>query len=174
MFNELNILRPFFENPGSEYGVREVGRIIDVAPATASKELKNFSINGVLVERKERMYNLYKANVTNDLYIDLKTFFYKRRLKDSGLLNEINKAYDFPIIILKESNDSIDSINSIELIIFTNINKKLDISRSEKKLGKKIRLNIIKKNKLNQSAKLNEISDDLIVIQGETNIFKSK
>ena len=52
MFEELNMLKPFFEYPDREFNVREVARILKIAPATASNKLKLFGNKGLLKERK--------------------------------------------------------------------------------------------------------------------------
>ena len=63
MFKELNILSLFFNDPEREFNVREVGRILNIAPATASKELEKFSKRGLLKSREERNFKLYKSNI---------------------------------------------------------------------------------------------------------------
>ena len=100
MFNELNTLKIFFKEPIREYNIREVARIIKKAPATISKELKKYQKKGILQERKERMLKLYKANIENDLYRDIKVFFLIREIKESGLLEELNNFYLKPTIVL--------------------------------------------------------------------------
>ena len=35
MFKELNILKVFFESPNKEFNVREIARIVKIAPAQA-------------------------------------------------------------------------------------------------------------------------------------------
>ena len=40
MFKELNTMKIFLEEPNREFNIREASRILKIAPATASKELK--------------------------------------------------------------------------------------------------------------------------------------
>ena len=100
MFKELNVLKPFLEEPSREFNVREAGRILRLAPATASKELKAFAKKGILKERKEKGFNFYKANLENEAYKDLKVYYNLRKIKDSGLLEAINRFYLKPTIVL--------------------------------------------------------------------------
>ncbi len=100
MFKKLNILKPFFEEPNREFNIREVARILDISPATASKELHTLSNDGILKEKKERTLKLYKANLESGLYKDIKTFYNIRKLKDSGLLASLNKFYLMPAVVL--------------------------------------------------------------------------
>ena len=85
MFKELNTLRLFFESPTKEFNVRELARILNISPATASNELKKLAKDGILIKRKERILDLYRANLDNDLYKDIKTFYNLRRIKEAGL-----------------------------------------------------------------------------------------
>ncbi|MEK6907535.1 MAG: winged helix-turn-helix domain-containing protein, partial [Nanoarchaeota archaeon] len=99
MFKEFKTLKIFFEEPSREFNVREIARILKKSPTTISKNLKNFSEIGILKERKERIFNLYKANLENDYYRDIKVFYAIRKIKDSGFLEEINKFYLKPAVI---------------------------------------------------------------------------
>ena len=137
MFKKLNTLKVFFEKPTTEFNVRELARILKIAPATASKELKNFVKQGLLKERKERILNLYKANLENSLYADLKVFYNLRRIKDSGLIDSLNKFYLKPTIVLYGSFASgLDTETSdIDLLIISeNIKQFPEQGKFEKKL----------------------------------------
>lgn len=100
MFKELNSLRLFFKEPNREFGVREAARVLKQSPATASKELKRLAKHGILKERKDRVYKLYKANLESDAYKDLKTYYNIRKIKESGLLEALNRFYLHPTIVL--------------------------------------------------------------------------
>jgi len=99
MFKELNSLKLFFEKPTRWFNTREVARLLKIAPATASKELKRLSKLDLLNERKERMLNLYSANLDNE-YKDVKVYYNIRKLKESGLIDALNQFYLKPKIIL--------------------------------------------------------------------------
>src|SRR3989344_1903144 len=100
MFKELNIMKLFFEEPTREFNVREVARLLEISPATASKELKAFVKKGLLKERKERILNLYKADLESDLYKDLKIYYNTRKIKDTKLIDSLNKFYLKPAIVM--------------------------------------------------------------------------
>ena len=100
MFKELNTLELFFESPIREFNVREMARLLKISPATASSELKKMAAKGILVKRKERILDLYRANLDNDLYKDLKIFYIIRRIKEIGLLDALNDFYLKPAIVL--------------------------------------------------------------------------
>ena len=121
MFKELNILKLFFETPSKEYNVREIARKLKIAPATASKDLDSLSNMNILEKRKERNFTLFKANFEGDLYLDLKVFYNIRKLKDTKLIEEINKFYGKPSIILFGSmSQGLDREHSdIDLLIIS-------------------------------------------------------
>lgn len=100
MFNELNILKLFFESPTRQFNVREAARQLKITPATASKKLKLLAKRGILSYRKENVLDFYRANLDNDEYRDLKVFYLIRKLKESGFVEALNRFYLKPTIVL--------------------------------------------------------------------------
>ena len=141
MFKELNILKVFFEKPTQEFNIREAARLLKIAPATASKELKKLAKKRILTEKKERNLILYKSNIEDEHYQDLKIYYTIRKIKESGLIQKINKQYLKPTIILFGSTtQGLDTETSdIDILILTE--KKEDLENKEeyeKKLNRKI------------------------------------
>lgn len=157
MFKKLNtntwkILEIFLEEPEKDYNVREIGRILKIAPATASKELSNLASSGVLKQRDVRMLKLFQADLENELFKDLKKFYNIRKIKDSGLVVGLRESYDASTIILAEN----------ELIVISNKKKKFpmkNMKKFEAKLGKlgKLNLLVIKFAELKDKKILNKI-----------------
>lgn len=170
MFKELNILKLFFENPNKEFNVREVARLLKISPATASKKLKRLAKANILKKRKERILTLYKANLDNDFYRDLKIFYNIRKIKESGFLNALNKFYLKPVVILFGSCAyGIDTETSdFDLLIISEKTVKFpNIQKFEKKLNRKIQLFIVKEIKeLKNKHLINNILNG-IVLQGK-------
>src|SRR3989344_3144305 len=143
MFKELNIIRIFFEEPNREFNVREVARILKIAPATASSQLKELAKEGLLKEKKERNLIIYKANLDDDRYKDLKVYFVIRKIKDSGLIEELNKFYIKPTIVLFGSASfGLDTEDSdIDLVILSEKSKEFsETKKFEKSIIKRISL----------------------------------
>jgi len=146
MFKKLNILKIFFEEPTREFNVREVARILKIAPATASKELKELVKQSILKETKQKIFNLYKANLESDFYRDLKIYYNLRKIKDSGLLEALNKFYLKPTIVLFGSVASgLDTETSdFDLLIISEKIKEFPESREfEKKLNRKLQIFVV-------------------------------
>ena len=100
MFKELNILKVFFERPTQEFNIREIARILHKAPATISTALKRFADADILMQRPDRRHLFYRSNLESDAYRDLKRYFTIRRLRESGLLEAINRYYLKPTVVL--------------------------------------------------------------------------
>ena len=145
MFNELNILKLFFDEPSREFNVREAARLLKIAPATASSRLKEFSKEGILQERVERNLILFKANIEDDKYKDLKVYYSIRKLRDSGLMAALNEFYLKPTIVLFGSMSfGMDAETSDYdlLVISENTKEFKDIKKFEAKLKRRIQLHI--------------------------------
>jgi len=141
MFNELNILRVFFEEPTREFNVREVARILKKAPATISKELKKLNREGLIRQKRERMLHLYGANIESEKYRDLKIYYNIRKLKEGGLIEALNEFYLKPTVVLFGSFSSgYDTETSdIDILIISESKKEF---REKIKFEKKLKRNI--------------------------------
>ena len=170
MLKEINLLKIFFESPSREFNVREVARLLKIAPATASRRLKNLSRDKILKQRDERMLKLYKANMDNDGYRNLKVFYNIDKIKKSGLIEELNKFYLKPSIILFGSlSNGFDTEDSdIDIVIISEREKDFkDRGVFEKKLNRKLQLFVIKKiNDLKNQHLINNVLNGT-VLQGE-------
>ena len=170
MFNIINIIKPFFESPNREFNVREIARILKIAPATASKELKNLKNESLLKERKDRNFNFYRADMESEYYRDLKFFYNIRKIKESGFIDSLNKYYLKPTIILFGSaSHGMDTETSDFdfLILSEKIKDFPESNHFEKKLNRKIQIFIVKDIKdLKNDHLINNILNG-IVLQGE-------
>jgi len=170
MFKELNTLKIFFESPTRDFNVREVARILKTTPGTASTRLSSFSKEGFLKQRKERNFIFYKANLENEIYTDAKIFYNIKKIKGSGLIEELNKFYLKPTIVLFGScSNGLDVENSdIDLLIISEKKSNLNqIKKYEKKLNRNIQLFVFRKVKdLKNEHLVNNVLNG-IILQGE-------
>lgn len=143
----MNILEVFFENPSKEYCVREIARKTKVAPATASKVLKELSKNKLLQKRTEHRCDLYRSNIEEEKYRDMKRFYMIQKIKNSGLIDDLNEKYLRPAIILfgSTSKGRDHEKSDIDLVIIANVPKDFDeLRKYERILRKEIQLFIVK------------------------------
>ena len=170
MFKELNILKIFLESPTKEFNVREAARTLKITPATASSKLKFFSKDGLLKGRKERNLLLYRADLDRDKFRDLKLFYNIRKLKESGFVEELNKFYLKPAIILFGSAAyGLDTEESDMDLAIISENKKdfPSLKQFEKKLNRRLQLFVVSNIKdLKNKHLINNVLNGR-VIQGE-------
>jgi predicted nucleotidyltransferase len=170
MLKEFNILKVFFEEPSKEFNVREVARRLKISPATASKDLKELNKKGILKKREERIFDLYMANSESDLYRDLKIFYNIRKIKESGLIESINKFYLKPTLILFGSaSKGLDTETSdFDIVIISEKIKEFkDLKIFEEKLNRKLQIFAVKEIKnLKNRHLINNVLNG-IVLQGE-------
>ena len=170
MFKELYILRPFFDNPTKEFNVRELAKLVGIVPATASKKLKELERKKILKYRKERILDLYKAYIDSAIYRDIKLYYTLTKIRESGIIEALDKQYIKPTIILFGSNiTGLDTETSdIDLaIISENTEEFKQKIFYEKKLGRELQVFIIKNIKeLKNPHLINNILNG-IILQGE-------
>ena len=166
MFKKLNI---FLEEPGREFNVREAARILKISPATASKDLRNFVKQGLLKLRKERIFHLYRANTENDYYKDFKVFYNIKKIKDSGLIDALNKYYLKPAIVLfgSASKGEDTETSDLDLVIVSEKTKEFPkLKEFERKIRRKVQLFRVKNIKeLRNKHLVNNVLNG-IVLQG--------
>jgi predicted nucleotidyltransferase len=166
MFKELNILKVFFENPSREYNVRELARILKLSPATMSKELKLLSKEGLIKQKRERNLLLYRPNTNSDLFRDTKIFYTIRKLKESGLVESLNRFYLKPTIILFGSASlGMDTETSdIDVVIISENTKEFpEKLKFEKKLSRSLQIfNVKDLRKLRNEHLINNVLSGIV------------
>lgn len=171
MFNKLNTLKPFFEDPQREFNVREAARILKIAPATASKRLKEFSKGSILIHRRERMLDLYRANQESTAYRDLKQYYNVAKIRESGIMDYFDRKYLKPAVIFFGSGvhgyDVRDSDFDFVVISEVSGTKDEDLSCIEKKLNRRIQVFVVKDLKdLKNNNLINNVISGML-LQGE-------
>ncbi|HLD11120.1 MAG TPA: nucleotidyltransferase domain-containing protein [Candidatus Nanoarchaeia archaeon] len=168
MFKELNILKFFFEDPNREFNIREIAKIAQISPATASKLLKEFKKNKILQYRKERVFDLYKADLNSIEYRDLKIYYNVKKLRE--FIDALNEFYLKPTIILFGSfSKGLDIKQSdIDLVIISENTKEFpNLKIFEKKLNREIQIFAVKNLKnLKNNHLINNVLNG-IILQGE-------
>jgi len=170
MFKELNILKPFFEAPARRFNVREVARILGITPATASKKLKELAKMRILEYKKERILDLYKANLDSEEYRDLKLYYTIRLMKESGLVGALNKFYLKPSIVLfgSAASGTDTETSDIDIVIISEKTDRFPQEKDfERKLKRKLQMFAVSEIKdLKNPHLINNVLNG-IVIQGE-------
>jgi predicted nucleotidyltransferase len=146
MLKILNDLGPFIDDNYRRINVREYSRLQKISPPTASKLLENFSKEGLLKKYPEKNYIYYYANKDNEIFIDLSRAYWRLKIKDTGLLDFLEKCLLMPTVILfgSLSKGETNTNSDVDIAIFTHTKKEINIEPFEKKIGRKIQLFIFK------------------------------
>ena len=167
MLKLLNNLTPFIEDNYEEYGVREYAKLVKISPPTASKILKGFEKEGLLLSRPERKHILFRADRENKIFKTLSLAYWQIKLKDLAefLSEEFNhkKIILFGSLVKTETKKDSD----IDIVMITKFKKDIDLEKYERKLGKKIQPFTFKSLSSIKSKELKTSIFNGYIIQGE-------
>jgi predicted nucleotidyltransferase len=154
---KITILKPFFEEPNREYHIRELSRILKINHTTVRQKLALLVKEGLLEITKGKIYSAYKPIISRK-YLNLKLYYNLEKIRISGLVEDIEKAFDYPTMILFGSfataND--DMTSDIDICVISNIKKEFDTEQYEKTLNRKISLHLFAKERWKNMAKENK------------------
>ncbi len=176
METKINILSSFFEDPKKGFHIRELARILKINHTTIRKYLNIFVKRDLLVLEKDDLYPSYKLVLSRET-LNLKAYYNLEKLRKSGLIKELEKEYDFPIIVLFGSySQAMDDLDSdIDICLISDINKELKIENYEKILNRKLNIHKFTKKawenlKDKNSGLVNSICNG-IVLSGELEVL---
>ena len=132
-------MRVFFEDCYRRLNVREYAKIARISPPTASKLLASYKAEGLLLEEKYRNYIFYYANKEKPGFKDMSRIYWRHVLRE--LLDFFGKRLTMPTIILFGSlaKAEVKPHSDIDLAVFA-LQKEIDTSELERKLGRKVQL----------------------------------
>ena len=177
METKITILKLFFENPNEEFQIRELSRLLNINHTTIRQYLLKLVKEDLIETKKGKPYDYFKAK-TNKKFLNLKLFYNLEKLRESSLIEQIEKDYDYPIVILFGSYASAtDNTNSdVDLFVLTEIKKENNYSKFENKLNRKITLHLFSKDKFNSAKHKNpELINNIIsgiTLSGKLEVFE--
>ena len=142
MYKELSILRNFFEDPTREFHIREIARLAKLNHMTVRSYLNKFVKEGLLIKKKSGLYATYSANFSNKKFINLKLYYNIEKLRQSKIIEELEKTYDYPVIILFGSYAGATNTkdSDIDLCVITNIKKEFKLEKYQNILNRIVSL----------------------------------
>lgn len=153
----ITILKPFFEDPNREFHIRELSRLLRINHTTVRQRLAKLVKDGFLAVTKGKVYSAYKPTFSRK-YLNLKLYYNLEKIRVSGLVEDMEKAFDYPAITLFGSyaiaNDDLGS--DIDLCVLSNIKKEFATDKYEKTLNRKISLHVFTKEKWKSMSKGNK------------------
>jgi len=153
---KLTILKNFFEDPNRKFSIRELSRILKINHTTVRQYLNKLVREEFLSSKKEGLYSFYQL-ILSKKALNLKLYYNLEKIRISNLIEDLEKAYDLPTIVLFGSYASArDDINSdIDICLISNVNKEFLIKKYEKGLNRKISLHKFSKDLWDKAKKSN-------------------
>ena len=147
-----NILNVFFENPGQEFQIRGIARLLKISKTAASYHINNLVKEKLVIRSRKGIFPSYFGAETK-LFKYYKASVGIEQIIKSGLVEFLEKLNPSCIILFGSfAEGEYDSKSDIDLFVLAK-DTKIDLSRFEDRLGHKI--NII------FSEDLNSISSQL-------------
>lgn len=165
--NIYRVLEIFFDDPlpaGIGFQLREISRKINLAPKSVKLYLEELEKEKLIIKKEHRIhkYPVYYANRDDDYFKFLKRLDMVKSIKESGLLDYLYEKCMPDAIILFGSASKGEDVKGSDIDLYLQCEeKKLDLSKYEKELKRKIHLFFEKNfNKLSEELKKNIINGD--------------
>ena len=138
----VHILEELLLNPGNEYHIREMARIVEATPIYVQKELKNLESLGLLGNRKKGNMVLYKLHTKSPIAEDLKRIFLKTESIGQAIMKELDtKEIKFAFIFGSFAKGVETQTSDVDLLIIGDVNDDhviRSISKTERRIGREI------------------------------------
>ena len=156
MERKITILKPFFEDPNRKFSIRELSRILKINHTTVRQYLNNLVKEGFLSSKKEGLYFFYQL-ILSKKALNLKLYYNLEKIRNSNLIEDLEKAYDLPVIVLFGSYTLArdDTSSDIDICLISNVDKEFQINKYEKSLNRKISLHKFSKDSWGKAKKSN-------------------
>jgi len=178
----VKILTETLLNPGKEYHIRQLARIIDRSPILVQKELRNLEELGLVQHRKQGNLILYTIEKSSSIVEDLKRIF----LKTEGVGNELlknlgDKQIQYALIFGSFAKGIETTKSDIDLLVIGDVEEKSllrSISAVESRIGREINIiywtfeEFIQKAKEQIPLLLEILKTNVIMILGDKAEFK--
>jgi len=139
--NTYKILELFIEHPGKDFSIRGLARELKLSHATVLKYIADLLKLNLIKKKEETLYPTFYADTENLKYKSYKKNYLVFRITKSGLVDFIQDQVLPSTIILFGSGAKATFTEKSDIDIFVEAKEsKLNISKYEKKLGRKINL----------------------------------
>ncbi len=169
--NKYRVLKLFFEQPTTDFQLRQISRLVKIAPPSTKKYLQELEAEGLVAKSKKGIYPSYRAIRDANLFKGLKKWSLAIEFTKSGLLDHIADKCGPDAIILFGSASRGEDIESsdIDLAILAE-ETELDLKKYEKLISRKISPLFVKKfSELSNELKNNILNG--IILYGYLKVF---
>src|SRR3989344_2446546 len=140
-YNRYRVLKVFIDNPTESFRLRELSRLVKIAPVSVGNYLKEFEKLGLIKRYEKRGVPFYQALRDNIKFIRYKKISVIYELYESGLIDYLWEKLNPEAIVLYGSHAKGEAIEDSDIDLFiVGKEKPLSLNEYEKNLGKKIHL----------------------------------
>ena len=170
-YNRYKLLKIFFFNPLESFRLRELSRLSGISPPSVMSYLHDFESKSLIRKYKKRGIPFYKAEIDNEKFKEYKKLSILFELNHSGVLDFLWEELSPESIILYGSYARGESVGGSDVDMFIiGKEKKLNLDKFERKIGKKFHLFFEKDvKKIPKELKNNLING--IVLRGYLKLF---
>ncbi len=143
----VGILSQFFLNPGSEYHIRGMARMIHATPILVQRELKNLEQLGLLKKRSVGRMVLYRLDEGASIAGELRRIFLKTESLGARLLAGISKGerkkIRFALIYGSFAKGVEVASSDVDLLVVGNVDEDVvlkSVMRTERETGRQVSL----------------------------------
>ncbi|MEK6937806.1 MAG: nucleotidyltransferase domain-containing protein [Nanoarchaeota archaeon] len=156
MERKITILKSFFEEPNRKFSIRELSRLLNINHTTIRQYLQRLVKEECLFSKTEGVYSFYRL-ILSKKTLNLKLYYNLEKLRRSNLVEDLEKSYDLPVIVLFGSYAFArdDTSSDIDICLISNIEKEFTTEKYEKILNRKISLHRFSKDLWNKAKKSN-------------------
>jgi len=156
MERKITILKPFFEEPNRKFSIRELSRILKINHTTVRQHLNRLVEEGFLSSKRGGLYSFYQLVLTKKT-LNLKLHYNLEKIRESNIIQDLEKMFNLPVIVLFGSYASAmdDKSSDIDICLISNVEKEFSTEKYEKKLNRKISLHKFNKKSWEKARKTN-------------------
>ena len=156
MEKKLAILKSFFEDPNRKISIRELARILKINHTTIRQHLNKLVKEEFLSCQKQGLYSFYQL-VFSKKTLNLKLYYNLEKIRESKVIEDLEKTYDLPVIVLFGSYAFAmdDKSSDLDICLISNVEKDFLVEKYEKKLNRKVSIHKFSKASFEKTKKMN-------------------
>jgi predicted nucleotidyltransferase len=166
LYPGLRVLLLFSNEPYREFYLREIAKLTNVSSSTAKRFLDFYVEKGLLQNQRKANLSLFKGNVENPAFRQLKTGYFL--LRTQPLFNYLKGIYPDSSIVLYGScaRGEDDPQSDIDVLIVSGKKENVGLRKFEKRLGRKIAVLVFEQREWEEKAKKDIAFYERILIDG--------
>lgn len=169
--NKYRVLKLFFEQPTTDFQLRQISRLAKIAPPSTKNYLNELNAERIITKSKKGLYPTYRAARDASLFKNLKKWSLAIELTTNGLSEYIADTCSPDAIIIFGSASRGEDIESSDIdIVILAEETKLDLKKYDKLIRRKISpLFVTRFSELSNELKNNILNG--IILYGYVKVF---